>query len=153
MPWRRKWLGFIAMLTHVMKELIAYETWHVVTWLGGEDQDKAWLDGPIASVKGKSEALKRWTAWRNAWAKTWHRWTDATVKSKWGQDWWINKVTWWYEVDHIIVDHVCACVASTLEEMEWNAHGKGITYKAFHFTGHRWVEKCMTMFRIDGRTI
>jgi len=21
---------------------------------GGEDQDKAWLDGPVASVKGKS---------------------------------------------------------------------------------------------------
>ena len=32
-----------------------------------------------------------------------------------------------YQVDHIIVDHVGACVASTLEEMEWNAQGKGIT--------------------------
>ena len=31
---------------------------------GGEDQDKTWLDGPVASVKGKSEALERWTAWR-----------------------------------------------------------------------------------------
>ena len=31
------------------------------------------------------------------------------------------------EVDHIIVDNVGACVASTLEEMEWNAQGKGIT--------------------------
>jgi hypothetical protein len=30
--------------------------------LGGEDQDKAWLDGPVASVKRKSEALKRGTA-------------------------------------------------------------------------------------------
>jgi hypothetical protein len=27
----------------------------------GEDQDEAWLDGPVASVKGKSEALERWT--------------------------------------------------------------------------------------------
>jgi hypothetical protein len=26
--------------------------------LGGEDRDEAWLDGPIASVNGKSEALK-----------------------------------------------------------------------------------------------
>jgi hypothetical protein len=25
---------------------------------GGEDQDEACLDGPVASVKGKSEALK-----------------------------------------------------------------------------------------------
>jgi hypothetical protein len=26
---------------------------------GGEDQDDAWLDGPVASVKDKSEALKK----------------------------------------------------------------------------------------------
>jgi hypothetical protein len=31
--------------------------------------------------------------------------------------------------------------------------GKGITYKAFHFTDHRCVEKFMTGFRINGRTI
>jgi hypothetical protein len=31
---------------------------------GGEDQDEAWLDGPVASMKGKSEALERWTARR-----------------------------------------------------------------------------------------
>jgi hypothetical protein len=28
---------------------------------GGEDQDMTWLDGPVASVKGKSEASKRGT--------------------------------------------------------------------------------------------
>jgi hypothetical protein len=28
----------------------------------GEDRDEAWLDGPVASVKGKSEALERGTA-------------------------------------------------------------------------------------------
>jgi hypothetical protein len=32
---------------------------------------------------------------------------------------------------------VGAYVASTLEEMEWNTQGKGITYREFHFTGHR----------------
>jgi hypothetical protein len=48
---------------------------------------------------------------------------------------------------------VGACVASTLEEIEWNVQGKGITYRAFHFTGHKYVEKFMTGFRIDGRTI
>ena len=31
---------------------------------GEEDQDKTWLNGPVASVKGKSEALERWTMWR-----------------------------------------------------------------------------------------
>ena len=29
---------------------------------GGEDQDEAWLDRPVARVKGKLEALKRETA-------------------------------------------------------------------------------------------
>jgi hypothetical protein len=29
---------------------------------GEEDQDMTWLDRPVASVKGKSEALKRGTA-------------------------------------------------------------------------------------------
>jgi hypothetical protein len=29
---------------------------------GGEDQDMTWLDRPVASVKGKLEALKRGTA-------------------------------------------------------------------------------------------
>ena len=48
---------------------------------------------------------------------------------------------------------VSACVASTIEEMERNVQGKGITYRAFYFTGHRCVEKFMTGFRIDGRTI
>ena len=35
---------------------------HVIK--GREDQDKTWLDGPVASVKGKLEALERWTVWR-----------------------------------------------------------------------------------------
>ena len=55
-------------------------------------------------------------------------------------------------MDHIIVDRVDACVASILE-MEWNAQGKGITYRAFHFTGHRCIEKFMISFRIDVHTI
>jgi hypothetical protein len=28
---------------------------------GGEDQDMTWLDGPVVSMKGKSEASKRGT--------------------------------------------------------------------------------------------
>jgi hypothetical protein len=37
---------------------------------GGEDRDVAWLDGPVASVKGKLEALKRGTACDGeAWAR------------------------------------------------------------------------------------
>ena len=56
-------------------------------------------------------------------------------------------------MDHVIVDRVGACVASTLEEMEWNTQGKCITYRVFYFTGHRCVEKFVPGFRIDGRTI
>ena len=48
---------------------------------------------------------------------------------------------------------VGACVASTLEEIEWNVKGKGITYRAFYSTGQRSAEKFMTGFRIDGRTM
>ena len=48
---------------------------------------------------------------------------------------------------------VGACVASTIEQMKWNAQRKGMTCRVFHFTGHRCVEKCMTEFRIDGCTI
>jgi hypothetical protein len=51
------------------------------------------------------------------------------------------------------VDRVGACVASTLKEMEWNAQGNGITYREFYFTGHKFVEKFMTGFMIDGHTI
>ena len=56
-------------------------------------------------------------------------------------------------MNHIIVDRVGACVVSTLKELEWNAQGKGITYRVFHFTSHRCVEQFMTGFRIDGHTI
>ena len=41
------------MLTHVRKELIAYEHDIESCNQGGEDQDKTWLDGLVASVKGK----------------------------------------------------------------------------------------------------
>jgi hypothetical protein len=44
-------------------------------------------------------------------------------------------------------------VLHQLEEMEWNVKGKGISYRAFHFTSHRCIEKFMIEFRIDGRTI
>ena len=31
---------------------------------GGEDQDTTWLDGPVASMKGKLEALEHFTMLR-----------------------------------------------------------------------------------------
>jgi hypothetical protein len=51
---------------------------------GGEDKDEAWLDGPVTSVKGKSEALKRGTACDVTvkLGQDLTRWTEATAKSK-----------------------------------------------------------------------
>jgi hypothetical protein len=43
--------------------------------------------------------------------------------------------------------------ASTSEEMEWNAQGKGIFVGHFISPVKGCVEKCMTGFRIDGHTI
>ena len=40
-----------------------------------------------------------------------------------------------------------------MEEMEWNAQGKGIFIGYFISSFKGCVEKCMTGFRIDGRTI
>jgi hypothetical protein len=48
---------------------------------------------------------------------------------------------------------VGACVASTLEEIEWNVQGKGIFVGHFISQVKGCVEKFMTGFRIDGCTI
>ena len=56
-------------------------------------------------------------------------------------------------MDHIICDIVGACVASTMEEMKWNAQAKCIFVGHFILLVKGCVEKCMTGFRIDGRTI
>ena len=107
----------------------------------------------VEKIKTRLGLMDQLQVWRASWVMTWRRWTEVTVKSKWSQNRWTNTVMWWYEVDHIICDMVGACVVSTPEEMEWNAQDKGITYRIFHFTGHRWVEKLMTGFRTNGRTI
>ena len=36
---------------------------------------------------------------------------------------------------------VGACVASIFEKMRWNAQDKGMTSRAFHFTGQRLSRK------------
>jgi hypothetical protein len=110
-----------------------------------------WTGCKCEGQVGGFEARNR--VWRWSFGKTWRRWTEATMKSKWGQDRWINTVTWWYEVDHIIWWLVGACVASTSEKLEWNAQGKGIILGYFISSVKDCVEKCMTGFRIDGHTI
>jgi hypothetical protein len=48
---------------------------------------------------------------------------------------------------------VGACVAPTLEKIEWNAQDKGIFVGHFISPVKDCVEKCMTKFKIDDRTI
>jgi len=38
-------------------------------------------------------------------------------------------------------------------EMKWNAQGKCMTCRTFHFIGHWIVNKCMARFMINSRTI
>ena len=58
----------------------------------GEDQDKAWLDGPVAMEKGKSRLRSEGPRDGEAWGKIWRRWTETTVKSEQGQDRWTKEV-------------------------------------------------------------
>ena len=80
-----KWLVHVGSAQLVIiKELIAYETWHDVMWLGGEDQGvRLGYEGWVASVKGKLEAQVRWIVEvvklkRRAWC----RWTECNGKKQ-----------------------------------------------------------------------
>ena len=137
----------------VMKKLIAYETWHGVMWSKWRRsrQGFAWWNG--CNGEGQVKALKRRTARRWSLGKFWRRWTEATVRSEQGQDRWTKEVMWWYGVDHITQERLSqvlthdddqkawwsfgACVASIFGKMKWNAKGKGMTCRAFHFTSQR----------------
>ena len=128
------------------------------------------VNGSVAIVKGKLEALKRQTACgREAWAKTWRRWTKTTVKSKLSWDWWTNKLTWWYEVAHITHRRSRQLLSHDDDQKawwklvlvwhqhlrRWNRMRKANVWLVGHFISpvKGWVEKCMTGFRIYGRTI
>ena len=137
----------------VMEELIAYEIWHRVMWpkWRRSRQDLAWWTG--CNGEGQVKALKRGTARRWSLGKIWRQWTEATVKSEQGQDRWTKEGhviiwsgsyhsrkikpsvdSWWWSKGSMKVG---ACVASTFQKMKWNAQGKGMTCRAFHFTGQR----------------
>ena len=129
------------ILSHVIK----VEKIKIKIWLGLMDRLQAWR----ASWRLWSDKPRGGEAWARLGADGWwQRWKASEVKideptrSRDDMKWTIS-----------FVIKVGACVASTSEEMEWNGQGKGITYRAFHFTGHRCVEKFMIGIRIDNRTI
>ena len=51
----------------------------------GEDQDKAWLDGPV-EWRRASQGFEARDREAMKLGKIWSRWTEATVKSEQGQD-------------------------------------------------------------------
>jgi len=118
-----------------------------------EDQDEAWLDGPVARVKGKSEALKWGTMCDGeAWARLGadgprQQWRASEVKidepipSRDDMKWIISFGDC---LVHVLHQHWRRWMESARQRYNLGH---------FHFTGYRYVEKFMTGFRIDGRTI
>ena len=107
----------------------------------GEDQDKAWLDGPVAMVKDKSRLWSDGPRGCEAWARLGtdglrRRWRASKVKidgPKRSCDYmeWIihsRKIkpsvdSWWWSKG---LTEFGVCVASTFGKIKWNAQGKGM---------------------------
>ena len=153
----------------VMKEIIAHETWHGVMWLDGEDRDKTlrrWTGCKCERQVGGFEATNH--MWWGSLSKDLAPIDKATMKSKLSWDWWTNKVTWWYEVDHIFQGRSSQVLTHDDNQKawsrlvlvwhqhlrRWNGMRKTKIWLARHFISpvKGWVEKCMIGFRIYGRT-
>jgi hypothetical protein len=112
---------------------------------------------------GLMDRLQEWRASHRLWSdklrggEDWARLGADGPKQRWkASEVKINEPIWSCDDIKWIISlliEVGVCVASTSEEMKWNAQGKGITYRIFYFTDHRCVEKFMTRFRIDSRII
>jgi len=120
---------------------------------GGEDQDEAWLDGPFARVKGKSEASKRGTrvmvkleqdlvlmdrgnGKEQVWSRSMNQYGHVMIRSG---------------SYHFVIGWCMCCINIGGVGMECARQRYNLGH--FHFTGHRCVEKFMTGLRIDGHTI
>jgi hypothetical protein len=152
MPWQWRWLGFVARLIHVMKDLIAYETWHshvtkvekIKTKLGLMDRLQAWR----ASWRHWSDGPRGGEAWARLGANRWRQWwkasevkIDEPIRSCDHMKWIISFVIW---LVHVLHQHL----------RRWNGCARQrYICRAFHFISHMCAEKFMTRFRIDGRTI
>ena len=125
--------------------------------------------GTGCNGEGQVKTLKRWTARRWSLGKTWHRWTEATVKSEQVQDRWTKDIMWWYGMDHIIQRRSSQVLTHDDDQKpwwslvlvwhqhlgRWNGMRKVKVWLVGHFISpvKGYVEKCMTGFRIDDRTI
>ena len=137
----------------VIEELIAYETWHGVMWSKWRRsrQGLAWWTG--CNGEGQVKALKRGTARRWSLGKDLapmdrgngeERARSRSMDQRghvmiWSGLYHSRKVkpsidSWWWSKGLM---EFGACVASIFGKMKWNAQGKSMTCRAFHFTGQR----------------
>jgi hypothetical protein len=106
----------------------------------GEDQDKTWLDEPVVSVKDKLSDDLAPMDWSNS---------EEQVKSRSMNQY--GHVMIWSGSYHYWSCWCMCCIDIGEDGME--CARQRYIYRAFNFTDHRCVEKFMTGFRIDGRTI
>jgi hypothetical protein len=139
MSWRWNVLDMLQRLAHVMKELISYETWHEVMWLRWRrsKQDLAWWTG--CKSEGQVEDLASMVRGNG----------EEQVKSRSMNQ--HGHVMIWSGSYHLVIGWCMCCINIEGDGMECLRQRYNL--RAFYLTGHRCVEKFMTRFRIDGRTI
>ena len=138
MSWWWKWLGDVVKLTHVMKELIAYESWHGIMWL-------RW--------RRSRQGLAWWTSCKREGQVGGFRAMDHVVvklEQRLGTD---GPMQWWraseVKIDEPIRSHDDMKWLISFVDQGWcmcciNIKGNGIecarqryNHRAFHFTGQR----------------
>ena len=116
------------------------------------------IDGPVAMEKGKlrlwSEGPRDGEAWQdlvpmdrgNGEERARSRSMDQRGHVMiWSGSYHLRKIkpsvdSWWWSKGLM---EFGACVASIFGKMKWNAQGKGMTCRAFHFTGQRLCRDCL----------
>jgi hypothetical protein len=152
MPWRWRWLGFVVKLTHVLKELIAYE-WHWVMWLRRRRsrQDLAWWTGCKREGQvGGFGAIDRVAVKLEQDLAPMDEGNDEKqVRSRsMNQQ---GHVMIWSRSYHLWYGWCMCCISDGGDKIE--CARQSYICRAFYFTGHICIEKVMTGFKIDDRTI
>jgi hypothetical protein len=107
---------------------------------GREDQDMTWLDELVASMKDKLSddlaLIDRGNGEEQVKSRSMNQYGDVMIFSG---------------SYHFVIGWCMCCINNGGDEME--CARQRYIHKAFPFNGHRHIEKFMTEFRIDGRTI
>ena len=153
MPWRWRWLGFVARLTHVMKDLIAYETWHGVMWLRwrrsrqdlarqtgckyeGQVRGFGAMDHMVVKLKQNLASMDEGNGEKQVKSRSMNQYGHVMI---------------WSRSYHLVIGWFMCCINNGGDGMDCARQ----RYNLGHFISpvKGYVEKCMTGFGIDGRTI